>query len=264
LTFITTGDGTRIAYEVFGSGYPLLLIPGLGASSRVWGAFPKAMGAHFRVIAFDPRGFGASEAPPSTISLTTLVTDIADLLTGLGVEKAHLFGVSMGGILAQRFASESPGRVGRLVLVSTTGRMSRWSRRMLDMFEIMARRLSPRDYVTVMGALSLSPAFFEAEKGRVADMENVLVPKESEMGAIRAQVEAIRSLGADSASAPIRTPTLVVSGRRDFLTPPAQARELHRSIPGAERLDLEGGHACLLENTEEGLVRILAFLRTPR
>jgi 3-oxoadipate enol-lactonase len=219
------------------------------------------MGAHFRAIAFDPRGFGASKAPPATVTLSAMVDDIADLLDGLGADRTHLFGVSMGGILAQRFASDHPGRVSRLVLVSTPGRMSRWARRMLDLFEIMATRLDPKEYVTLMATLSVSPAFFETEPARVKDMENALVPGAREMKTLLAQVEAVRSLGPDPIPARVRAPTLVVAGGRDFLTPPDQADELVKSIPGAERLDLPGGHACLLENTEEGLVRILAFLR---
>jgi pimeloyl-ACP methyl ester carboxylesterase len=219
------------------------------------------MGAYFRVIAFDPRGFGSSPAPASRIDMATMVSDIADLIRALALPRAHVFGVSMGGILALRFASENPSLVSKLVLVSTPGSMTRWSRKVLDLFEIMVRRLPPQEFVAMMAALSLSPPTVSEGAWRVRDLENALVPRASEMAAIRAQVEAVRSLGTAPLPESIEVPTLILAGRRDFLTPPEQAEELHRALSGSELHWLAGGHACLMENTDEGIVRILAFLQ---
>ena len=89
-------------------------------------------------------------------------------LDGLGIASAHVFGVSMGGVIAQRFAAEHPDRTGRIVLVSTTGRTTGWSSRMLDFFETLATRLSPREWAASMATLSLSPAYFDGKGSRPA------------------------------------------------------------------------------------------------
>lgn len=257
-------DGVELRYEVFGEGEPLLLIPGLGASMRVWGGFPRAMGAHARVVAYDPRGFGDSPAPPATISIESMIADIEAVWDAAGLERGALFGVSMGGILAQRFASLHPDRVSGLVLVSTTGRMTRWARRMLDLFTILAERLPPAEYVSVMASLSLSPESVEAGSSVAADLERGLLPSPEEMPNILAQVEALRVLEDGRPGGPIRAPTLVLSGRRDLLTPPSSAEDLRRSIADARVEYLEGGHAALMEDTDTGMVAILAFLRETR
>ncbi|MHC5079953.1 MAG: alpha/beta fold hydrolase [Planctomycetota bacterium] len=263
---ITARDGTRIHCEDTGEGPPILLIPGLGASSKVWGAFPKALSAHrLRVIVYDPRGFGRSPAPPDRISMASMTSDVKDLLDGLGVPTVQLFGVSMGGLIALRFTAAHPTQVSKLVLVSTPGKMSPWARRMLDLFEIMARRLSPREYVKMMATLSLSTTPFENQGRRVVDMENALVPDDREMPCILAQVEAVRTLPRQPIVETIEAPALILSGRQDFLTPPSFGEALQELLPHAQRGLLDGGHACLVESTDEGLVRILTFLRdTPR
>ena len=193
--------------------------------------------------------------------MDSMVSDVRDLLDGLNVARAHLFGISMGGIVAQRVAAEHPDRVGRLVLVSTTGKMTPWSRRVLEMFDIMARRLSPKEYVRMMAAFSLSPEYFDAGAHRSADLESGLMPTPAEMESLKAQGEAVRSLEPGRAAGAVRAPTLILAGRRDFLTPPSCAEDLRASIEGARLVFLDGGHACLMENTDEGVVEILSFLR---
>ncbi|MHC4779203.1 MAG: alpha/beta fold hydrolase, partial [Planctomycetota bacterium] len=261
MPIIEAADGTGIRCEILGEGPPLLLIPGLGASSKVWGAFPKAMSAYFKVVSYDPRGFGGSPAAPSKIDMNAMVSDVSILMTELDLGRTHLFGVSMGGIIALRVASIRPESVAKLVLVSTPGRMTPWARKMLDLFEIMARRLPPKEFVEVMAALSMSPDIVDSGSKRIRDLENALIPGESEMECILAQVDAVRSLGNTPLPTDVGAPTLILSGRKDFLTPPSQARELASAIPDAELFSLGGGHACLMENTEEGIVRLLAFLQ---
>jgi pimeloyl-ACP methyl ester carboxylesterase len=263
MPLFTARDGTRIRFEVAGEGHPLILIPGLGGSARVWGPFPRTLGAWFRAVAYDPRGFGGSAAPPAAITMDSMVSDVDDLLNALSVGRAHFFGISMGGIIAQRFAAERPDRVARLVLVSTTRRMTPWSRRVLDVLEIMARRLSPREFVKLMAAFSLSPGYFDSGPHRSADLETALLPAPGEMASLLAQIEALRSLDAAGGAPAVRAPTLILSGRRDFLTPPSAAEDLKASIENSRLVFLEGGHACLMENTDEGVVEVLSFLREP-
>jgi pimeloyl-ACP methyl ester carboxylesterase len=193
--------------------------------------------------------------------MESMLTDLIDLLDGLEIPSAHLFGVSMGGIIACKCASLHPDRVRKLILISTPGGMTPWSLRMLDVFELMCSRLSPEEYTALMAALSLSPSTFNDKAGRIPEFEKALVPTEDELANIPAQIEAVRSLGKSDSVPAVKAPTLILSGDRDFLTPPSCGTRLNEAIPGSVLVRLDGGHAALMECIEEGVVHILRFLR---
>src|SRR4051794_19933491 len=113
-------DGTRIYWEEHGSGEPLLLIMGLGYTLDMWYRTTPVFAEHYRVIVFDNRGVGRSDVPPGPYALSLMASDAARVMDAAGVESAHVFGVSMGGMIAQEFALRYPARVRSLVLGCTT------------------------------------------------------------------------------------------------------------------------------------------------
>jgi pimeloyl-ACP methyl ester carboxylesterase len=265
MPFAETSDGARIYHEVYGEGPVLVLIPGIGATSRVWGPFPKVLGNYFRTISFDPRGLGRSRlpvgTPPEMTSLPRMARDVAELVAHAGAERAHILGISLGGIVAQYVASAHPGTVDRLILVNTAGSMGTWTRRIVEIFEILIHRLPPEEYVRVVVPMMLSPAFFRREKAKVADLEERLRFGPESLPMFKAQIRALRQL--DEKKPHIGAPTLIIGGTIDLLTPPFCAEEIHQRVVGSKLVLLEGGHSCLMERSEEGLVSILTFLRDP-
>jgi len=110
----------NIYYEEFGVGIPLLLVMGLGASLRGWSkAQVERLATRHRVILFDNRGAGRSDKPPAPYTMLQLAADAVGLLDVLGIDRAHIFGVSMGGMIAQHIALDYPERVRSLVLGCT-------------------------------------------------------------------------------------------------------------------------------------------------
>src|SRR5215831_9897783 len=109
----------NVYYEVFGRGEPLLLIHGLASRGKGFRYQVPAFSERFRVITFDNRGVGETDQPKEPYSLGQMADDAAGLLDTLGVESAHVFGVSMGGMIAQEFALRSPQRVRKLALGCT-------------------------------------------------------------------------------------------------------------------------------------------------
>lgn len=104
-------------YEAFGSGRPLLMIMGLGLSSRDWGTqLPASLAKHYRVILFDNRGVGLSSLGSRPLTIEQMAEDTVGRLDALEIPKAHLFGVSLGGMIAQRFACRHGERLDKLVL----------------------------------------------------------------------------------------------------------------------------------------------------
>src|SRR5205809_7891619 len=117
-----TVNGIRMFYEETGGGEPLILIMGFGGDHLAWAFQVRALAEHYRVVTFDNRGAGQSDAPEPPYTIRTMADDTAGLIAALGIERAHVVGVSMGGMIAQELALAYPGRVRSLHLGCTTAR----------------------------------------------------------------------------------------------------------------------------------------------
>ena len=122
-----------------GEGTPVVLVHGLGNDLHLWDGICGALVQHHRVIRYDVRGFGASDKPPGPYTMPQFAADLGGILDGLGIESAHVMGLSMGGVIAQRFALDFPGRARSLVLVSTSSEVGERARaawlRLADIIE---------------------------------------------------------------------------------------------------------------------------------
>src|ERR1700685_4666622 len=112
-------QGTKIHWDEQGTGAPILLIMGLGYPSAMWHRMRPELAASYRTIALDNRGAGQSDVPPGPYSIALMASDAAAVLDAAGVLSAHVFGVSMGGMIAQEFALQYPERVQSLILGCT-------------------------------------------------------------------------------------------------------------------------------------------------
>jgi pimeloyl-ACP methyl ester carboxylesterase len=117
---ITANGGVTIAWDEVGAGEPVLLIHGLGYGRWGWEPLLPLLADQFRVISFDNRGIGESAVPPGPYSSREMAGDALAVLDAAGVQRAHVVGTSLGGMIAQELALEAPARVDRLVLIATT------------------------------------------------------------------------------------------------------------------------------------------------
>jgi len=257
------GD-VRLAYEVLGAGEPLLLVHGLGYGGRGWGPSLELLARDFLVVAYDNRGFGASDIPPGPYTVAQLAADAAAVLDAAGFERAHVLGGSLGGMAAQELALTRPERVDRLVLVGTTpggvgsypmpGRTVRlWQE---------ARRLPPAEALRlfVENALGAEPPPALVEEIVAYRMAN---PPDG--AGWHAQAAAGASFAALERVGRIAATTLVVHGTADAVVDPRNGQLLARRIQGA-RLELyEGcGHLPFWEEPERFVELVRGFLREER
>jgi pimeloyl-ACP methyl ester carboxylesterase len=141
---IVTTDGVRIAYDVWGprEGTPVLLIQGLGMNARGWALQRGAFGRRHRCVAIDNRGTGPSDTPPGPYDLVRMASDAVEVLDAAGIERAHILGASMGGVIAQILGVMHPERVQSLVLSCTACRHHKWRRELLAEWAELAERLA--------------------------------------------------------------------------------------------------------------------------
>src|ERR1044072_3098014 len=113
-------EGVRIYWTEQGKGEPLLMIMGLGYSHDMWNRAAPVLAERYHIIMFDNRGVGRSDVPPGPYPIATMAADARAVLDAAGIDRAPVFGLSMGGLIAQEFTLQNPQRVGALVLGCTT------------------------------------------------------------------------------------------------------------------------------------------------
>lgn len=202
-------------YEVRGRGEPLVLVGGLGLAVADLHPLIEELAAFSTVIAVDNRGSGQSSKPAGPYSIDQMAGDLAGLLDAIGVDHAHVLGISMGGRIALSFALSRPQRVDRLVLVSTGARVGGTRRR-----------------VRLGMALARVPVL----RGRNASPHH----------ALEAQFDASTNFDCTDRLGSIRNRTLVVHGSRDHVAPLELAEQMATAIPASTFVHLDGGHLVSL------------------
>src|SRR5271156_1658597 len=230
-------QGTKIYWDEQGHGAPLLLIMGLGYVSALWHRTRPVLSERYRTIAFDNRGVGLSGVPPGPYSIATMASDAAAVLDAASVPSAHVFGVSMGGMIAQEFALQYPARTRSLILGCTSpGGPSavRAERTVADV--LMGRGMTPEE-----ARAAILPYIYDAATPRQKIDEDISVraPWLPTPAGYIAQLQAILAWESYSRIAQITAPTLVIHGKSDGLVPPGNGVLIAARIPGAKLLLLE-------------------------
>jgi 3-oxoadipate enol-lactonase len=232
-----SGDRRAKLYfeDTGGDGPPVLLIMGLGMTATGWWrTVPVLMEAGLRVIAFDNRGVGRSERPPGPYSVAEMADDAVSVLDSAGVAAAHVYGISLGGMIAQELALRHQERVRALVLGATTAGGAHFVPAADDVNAVVQLRAQMTAEYAVWASVPLNYAARTRRDGgdRIAQdiAQRLRFPVEPEFYA--AQLAAAHAHAARVED--ISAPTLVVHGTEDVLIPPANGERLAAAIPGAE------------------------------
>jgi pimeloyl-ACP methyl ester carboxylesterase len=275
---MTERAGVALHYQAHGaSGDPVLLLMGLGLDARAWQLQLPAFTARHRVIAVDNRGVGRSGRPPGPYSIAEMADDAAAALEHAGIARAHVVGVSMGGMIAQELALRHPARVGALVLAATYARPD------AAVADTAARIGAERGLPPLLTAFQ--PGAFDFSTVNAADVFRLLLPlvfserfladhgdflrsffaemvaEGYSVAGFFAQAAATQSHDTQARLPSLTAPTLVITGSEDRLIPPRHSDELARLIPGARLLKVDGGsHAMTLETPHRFSEPVLEFL----
>ena len=266
--FATLADGGQLAYQVHGQAHrelPVLLVRPLGGSMALWGAFRQTLAEQRCVLSFDHRGSGLSSDDPGWPTTRSLAADSLALLNHLDVARAHVFGISLGGMTATWLAINEPARVATLCLASTPLRGVDVSRAGLRRGLGMAACLAKPD-VDVEAALVervLSGTFRRERPDEVRRIEATVREHPASRMSLLKHARAGASHDASHEIGRIRAPTLVLAGNHDALLGTSPSRAVASAIGGARfEIIAPSGHDLTLEQPLVTATRVAQFFQT--
>jgi pimeloyl-ACP methyl ester carboxylesterase len=244
----------RVFYEEHGSGDPVLLVNGLGADHTAWGLQTEYLRESFRVVVFDNPGVGQTEGPVGPYT-TALFADVGVSLLGhLGIDRAHVVGASMGGMIVQQLAVRHPGVVRSLVVHCPWWDADPYTSALIRSWQAIGRAAGMLELSRQIWLWVFTPDFYARNPETFAELERQIAesPHAQTVPAFCDQAEAVLSHTALEEVSRIQAPTLVTVGDTDMLTPPAHARALHDHVPGSLlHVWPEMGHAPFWEIPDE-------------
>jgi pimeloyl-ACP methyl ester carboxylesterase len=254
--------GIEMAYDVEGTGQPVVLLHGYPFNRSMWREQRAALSANYRVITPDLRGMGETEATSEPAPMIEMARDVAALLDHLQIDRAAVGGLSMGGYVALAFVRRFPLRVRSLVLADTRPQADTDEARQAR--EEQARRILEDGMSAIADDFLkkvLAPETFEERPDAVARVREMILSTKPEGAAAALRGMAERS-DQTHFLPNILAPTLILVGSQDKLTPPADAELLHREIRGSRLEIIEGAaHVSNIERPAEFNHALTAFLR---
>ncbi len=254
----TTDDGCRLSFSLAGSetAPTLVLCNSLGTDRSLWDSQIEAFAKRYRLLTCDTRGHGESDAPAGDYAIDRLGRDVLSLMDHVGMSRAHVCGISIGGLTTLWLGVHAPDRVRQLVLANTAARVGSlefWDARM---------RVARNEGLGVLADATMqrwfSERFRSAEPAIVAQMRDTLlrVPVTGYLGCCAA----LRDGDLRDVASLVQAPTLVVTGAKDVATPPSAGEWLAAAIPGARLLELDAAHLSNVERAPEFTRAVLEFL----
>lgn len=261
-------NGINIHYEEQGSGDPLLLIMGFTMSVVGWHWNIPTFAKSFRTIAFDNRGVGQSDKPDLPYSMAMFADDTAGVLDALNVEQAHVFGISMGGMIAQEFALRHPQRVQTLILGCTNcGGPNTVQSKDPDVLNMLGNIASVdvQQAALVMTKVAVTPWFMQKRMDILLELNQLSAQQPTPKHGMVQQMQAIIGHDTYERLPQIAVPTLVITGKEDGLVPPENSITLAQRIPNADLALLSNAsHLFNIELPEATAETVTGFIQRRR
>jgi pimeloyl-ACP methyl ester carboxylesterase len=255
-------QGARIYWDERSVGDPVLLIMGLGYPSDMWWRTRPVLDARYRTIVLDNRGVGRNDMPPGPYPIALMAADALAVLDAAEVESAHVFGISMGGMIAQEFALQYPQRVRSLILGCTAAGGPTAVRAEPEASALLMNRgsMTPEE-----AAVAAIPYIYDRDTPRERIEEDLAIrrPWFARPETYVAQLQGILAWEAYSRLPQLKVPTLVIHGENDRLVPLGNGQQIAARIPGAKLVPLpNASHIFPTDQSTACHAAILEFLAT--
>ncbi|WP_186438438.1 alpha/beta fold hydrolase [Cohnella terricola] len=255
-------NGVNICYESIGEGPPLIGLTGKDSNMDWWHpAIKETLSEKNRFVMLDHRGTGRSDAPTEAYSISDMAKDVIGLMNALDIEKAHILGQSMGGMIAQELAIEFPSRVGKLILCSTTCGVKRVppSLRMLKWLMRKNVAFSPQDTLNML----YSKTYIQEHPAMIASFVARMRIAPSNPRSMEIHKQASKSFDSYRRLGRISAQTLIIHGEDDWVFRQKHARILNRHIPDSQLILFpHAGHGVFAQEHRKALGEIRRFIDT--
>ncbi|HUJ67493.1 MAG TPA: alpha/beta hydrolase [Acidimicrobiales bacterium] len=257
-------NGISINYEVQGAGEPLILIPYLAADNACYAFQVADYAKEYRCISVDPRGAGLSDKPAAAFTTETIADDVAAFMQAIGVERAHVMGVSLGAASGLWLAGKYPGRVASLSLHSCWTRSDPFLKTVVESWRGLAKGLGDVAEMVITGILPwcLTPELYAAKPDYVDSLAAFVRSRPRQpLEAFMTQSAAVLAHDAEAQLSKIAAPTLITFGRWDLVCSTRFEPALKSIAKSEVHVFEDCAHAAIYENVAAFNERTLAFLR---
>lgn len=260
-------NGVTLGYALQGEGPPLLMITGFRRSRVVWmPPLIEVLKQHFTLVLFDTRGTGDSDKPEDGYTIQAFADDSAGLLRHLKLGPASVFGVSMGGMIAQQVAARHPDVVRALAIGCSHGGNAgsvKPERRIWELLRLMPQAgMDAREVARLQEEAYVTDNFREQNRATLEALFEVVNQNPTPPHAVKGHLAAIEAFEGEADLPNIAAPTLVITGREDKLIPAANSELLAERIPGAKLVLLpDAAHFFWIEKPVETAAHLTGFFQ---
>jgi pimeloyl-ACP methyl ester carboxylesterase len=252
-------------YTQQGSGEPLVLIPFLTADQSCYTFQVAEYAKHFTCISIDPRGAGESDKPEGVYSTELFADDVSALMQALGVDRAHIAGLSLGAATGMWLAAKYPEKVQSLSLHSGWPKTDPYIKTVVEGWQVMAKALGSVTEMVVLGIFPwcFTPELYASKPDYIQSLAAFVRERPPQpVDAFLRQSDAVIAHDVEPHLRKITAPTLITFGRSDIVTSTRFADRMKANIRGAELIVFEGcAHAPIFEQVEEFNQKTLSFLQ---
>jgi 3-oxoadipate enol-lactonase len=254
-------NGLDLAYQVDGDQpETLVLVNGLADAKESWEEQIPAFAQHYRVVSYDNRGVGESPTPPGPYSTAQMADDLAGLVDGLGLERFHLLGLSMGGMIAQEYAIAHPGRLHSASFCCTYSYPGPFCLRMFQCWRDLVPELGVGFTQREVILWGFTTDFFEQREDELIEIERFMAANPQPLDSYLAQLTSIEQHDTRGRLGAVTCPAMTLVGGEDILIYPKLSRRLHEELPDSHWVEVPGGHGCLWEHPGAFNEAVLEFL----
>ena len=265
---LAKADGANIYYEVIGQGDPLVLIQGYGHHLLHWGTLPQEfVKIGYQVVLLDNRGVGRSDKPDAPVTISIMADDVSKVMDAAGIGRAAVFGVSMGGIIAQVFAFNHAERLNALILGCTTPCGAHHVAadpegiRILFDYEYL-KNMTPEQRSQTVFSFFCSEEYIQANPDALKYYHAVTVQYPTPTSTFARQAEAISKEDTWDRLPGIKSPTMIITGTADRIVPFKNSELLEERIPGAELVLLQDKqHGFFIEAMDSTRIFVNGFIK---
>jgi pimeloyl-ACP methyl ester carboxylesterase len=258
-------NGLTMNYHQEGSGEPLILIPYLAADYACYAFQVAEYAKHFTCISVDLRGAGETDKPEGTYSTELFADDVAALMQALGIEQAHISGLSLGATTGMWLAAKYPDRVKSLSLHSSWPKTDPFLKSAVESWQVMAQGLGSVPEMVIQGIFlwCFTPELYASRPDYIGALADFVKGRPVQpLDAFMRQSNAVIAHDAESQLGKIKAPTQITFGRYDMVTSTRFAEPLQQSIQQSELVIFEGcSHAPIYEKVDEFNQTTLEFLK---